>query len=198
MKIVGIVCFLMIFLANSVFAVAPLNQNSIKQAQLYGSSQAKTELLSFLRPWLSYEENAPQLNESVETAYLYTPFLLIAMDAREKKLHNLPIRPEDGEKIITDYLNTLSFSVKLSGATAAFSKDTVGMIRQNNKIINACSAAIPQQAEQSTIKGKTGYETQAYFYFDEKEMDVTKPVTLIIMTGDKKFHSFYFELTQIK
>lgn len=197
MKILTTLCLLVIFGVNTAFAIAPLNQNLIKQAHLYGSSQARAELNVFLKPWVSYEEKAENLNETSEAAYLYTPFLLIAMDAREKKLHNQLPRLEDSEKIITDYLDTLSFSVNLSGSTANFSSNTTAVLQQKGKIIKSWHEAIPTTAEPAD-KSNTKYEVQAYFYFDERELDLHAPVTLLITTGDKKTHRFYFELSQVK
>lgn len=198
MKIVCLLCMMTFGLMSSASAVAVLNQNTIKQAQFYGTSQAKIELAHFLKPWLSYEEKAEQLNENAEIAYLYTPFLLIAMDSREKKLHDVPILLEDTEKIITNYLDTLSFSVKLYGNTETFSADTVAMLKQNGKLIKAWSVAVPNKAEAAYKNSKYKYMVQGYFYFDQKELDLKSPVSLVIMTGDKQRHCFYFELAKIK
>ena len=198
MRILTLVCLLMICLVNTTFAIAPLNETTIKQAQLYGSSQSKSELLFFLKPWLSYEEKAEQLNEKAETAYMYTPFLLIAMDAREKKLHNQPILIEDSENIITNYLGTLSFSVKLYGNTDNFSNNTIALLKQNGNLIKAWSIAVPDKAEAAYNHEKYKYMVQGYFYFNEKELTAKEPVTLVILTGDKKRHSFYFDIDKIK
>ena len=128
MRVFSLALLFVFAVVQTAFAIAPLNVLSIKQAQLYGSSQAKEELFAFLKPWMAYEERAGQLNEEAERAYLFTPFLLIAMDAREKKLHNLPVSLEDSEKIITDYLDTLSFSVKVYGAKQEFSKNSTAVL----------------------------------------------------------------------
>lgn len=198
MRICSLVCLMVIFLVNTAFAIAPLNQSTIKQAQLYGSSQAKAELSAFLKPWLSYEENAEQLNEKAETAYMYTPFLLIAMDAREKKLHNQAILIENAESIITNYLDTLSFSVKLYGNTENFSANTVALIKQNGNLIKAWSVAVPEKPEPSYKNDKYKYMVQSYFYFKQTELSSKEPITLVVMTGDKEHHSFYFEIDKIK
>lgn len=192
------VCLLASCLVNTAFAIAPLTQDTMKQAQLYGSSQANTELFDFLKPWLSYEENAEQLNENAETAHMYTPFLLIAMDAREKRLHNQAILIENCESIITNYLNTLSFSVKLYGNTEDFPVNTVALLKQNGKLIKAWSAAVPQKPEPAYKNDKYKYMVQSYFYFKQNEIDPKEPLTLVIMTGDKGHHRFYFETDKIK
>lgn len=185
-------------LNSSAAAITPLNIESIKQAQLYGTSQAKSDLSNFLKPWLSYEEKAEQLNETAETAYLYTPFLLIATNAREKKLHNQKSSIEDSEQIITDYLDTLSFSVKLFGNKKEFPKNAIGIIKQDEKIIKTWYSAVPDSAEESTWLKNTKFMAQCYFYFNEKELDIKKPVTLVVITADKKERQFYFELDKIK
>lgn len=197
MRILSFALLCMLCLTNTALAIAPINLESIKQAQLYGTSQAKIELQYFLKPWLSYEEKAEQLNETAETAYIYTPFLLIATDAREKKLRGNEVRLEDSEKIITDYLDIMSFSVKLYGEDKSFSQNTTGVIEQNGKTVEAWSNAVPDTAEVSAAqKGK--FNAQCYFYFDEKKLDTAKPITLVITSDDKRKHRFYFELDKVK
>lgn len=198
MRIFSLALIAALCVTNSVSAIAPLNMQSIKQAQLYGTSQAKSDLSYFLKPWLSYEEKADQLNETAETAYLYTPFLLIATDAREKKLHQQAVAIEDSEKVITNYLDTMSFSVKLFGGNENFSKGTTAFIQQGDRVIKAWSSAAPDTAEPSPWRGKDQFTAQCYFYFDEREMDLTKPITLVVTSGDRKQHNFYFELDKVK
>lgn len=198
MRIFSLVLILALCLTSSVSAIAPLNSASIKQAQFYGTSQSKSELSNFLKPWLAYEEKAEQLNETAETAYLYTPFLLIATDAREKALHQKKATLEDAEKLITDYLDIMSFSVKLFGSAKEFSQNTTGVIKQGNKVIKAWSNAVPDMAEPCAWIKDVNFIAQCYFYFNEKDLDVRKPITLVITSGDKKVHRFYFELDKIK
>lgn len=195
MRVFSLALLFVFAVVHTAFAIAPINMLSIRQAQLYGSSQAKEELFSFLKPWMAYEERARKLNEEAERAYLFTPFLLIAMDAREKKLHNLPVALADSEKIITDYLDTLSFSVKVYGAKQEFSKNSTAVLVQGDKTVKAWSNAAPESAEPS---GADKFSAQCYFYFDEKAIDPKAPVTLVVTTGDKWQHKFYFELSTIK
>lgn len=195
MRVFSLALLLVFVVTHTAFAIAPLNLLLIRQAQLYGSSQSGEELFAFLKPWMAYEERASQLNEEAERAYLFTPFLLIAMDARERKLHSRPIMLEDSEKIITDYLDTLSFSVKVYGAKQDFSQNSTAVLVQGDKTVKAWSNAAPEAAEP---RQADKFAAQCYFYFDEKAIDPKKPVTLVVTTGDKWQHKFYFELETIK
>lgn len=198
MKIFTLVLMFLLLCSTQVSAIANLNNATIKQAQLYGVSQSNIELQEFLCPWVSYEENAEQINDSVESAYLYTPFLLIATNAREKTLKKEPVLLSDSEKIITDYLDTLSFSVKVLGDEDGFSKEISAILQQDNKQIKAWYWSLPQHDEKCTWIPGNRYMAQCYFYFDEKALDIEKPVILVITTKKGKLYKFYFDLKKIK
>lgn len=195
MRVFSFALFLLFAVTQTALAIAPIHLLSIRQAQLYGTSQASEALFVFLKPWMAYEERARQLNEEAERAYLFTPFLLIAMDAREKKLHDRPVALQDSEKIITDYLDTLSFSVKVYGAKREFSKDSTAVLVQGDKTVPAWSNSAPDAAESDAADR---FAAQCYFYFDEKAIDPKEPVTLVVTTGDKWQHRFFFELATVK
>ncbi len=199
MKIMGFIFIFLLFVSRSVFAISPMNIAVIEEAQAYGKTQAHAKLEEFLLPWISYEEKTPKLNEYSERAYLYTNFLLIATDAREKSLNGLKPQLEDSEKILTNYNGFLTFSVMLYGAQPNFAQNAVVELKQGTAKIKVQQATIPATAEK-VVKGsdKPTFRSQCYFYFSTKDIVYDKPITLSIVTKDQNNHNFYFDFAHIK
>lgn len=199
MKILSLLFFFTIILTKSAFAIAPLNSLTIEQAELYGISQVKTEPFEFTKPWCAYEEKTTILNESSEHAHLYTSFLLIATEARERAIQKQPaMQIEDTEKIISDYVNLLSFSIQLKGNTSDFCKGTRAFLKQEDSIYPVIYSKIPNNAEKILGESENNYFVQGYVYFDESKVNKEKPVVLIILTDDNREHRFFFDLKKIK
>ena len=195
--ILTILFFLM--LSDTVYAISPITTDVIKEAQLYGQMHMYSQLNDFLQPWISYEEKAERLNETAEHAWLYTPFLLIATDAREKDLNGQKPELLDGNTILNDYAGTLSFSVVIFGTEEKFGRNATVMLKQGKKIIKPYQAAIPLNAEKAPrYLEKSAFRLQCYFYFWDKKVDFDKPMILSIVTGDKKEHHFYFVAANVK
>ncbi|MEG6585985.1 hypothetical protein [Dendrosporobacter sp. 1207_IL3150] len=198
MKVLCWILILFSLFSNNAYAIAPINSGIIKQAQEYGVSHVNDSLITFLQPWISYEERATKLNETSERAYLYTTFLLLATDAREKKANGKVVSISDSEQIITDYSGTLSFSVTLFGKDSSFSRNTTAVLRQGKSKIKAYQITAPNEAEKCDWLNSKLYTAQCYFYFDEREIDISKPVVLSVLAHDKQERKFYFDLGNIK
>lgn len=199
MRILSLLLFLTIILTKSAFAIAPLNSVTIEQAELYGISQFGTDFFDFTKPWCAYEEKATNLNESSEYAHLYTSFLLIAVESRDRAVQKKPpMQIEDTEKIISDYVNLLSFSVRLKGSTSEFCKETRAFLKQEDVIYPVIYSNVPNVAEKVLSESENNYVVQGYVYFDESKVNKEKPIVLIILTNDNREHRFFFDLKKIK
>ncbi|HEY3425644.1 MAG TPA: hypothetical protein VGL27_12670 [Negativicutes bacterium] len=199
MRVIGWVLIMLILSSSSTLAIAPITGEIIKDAQIYGKTQSRSALADFLLPWTAYEENASKLDQTTERAYLYTPYLLIATDAREKSLNKQSVQITDSERILTDYAGTLSFSVTLFSATPFFAKNAIAVLQQDHKVITAYQATIPPEAEKTTWNPNPPFfTTQCYFYFLEKDIIPNKALVLSIVTSNKQEHRFYFDISRIK
>ena len=199
-KIISLTCAFLVLLVSHALAISSINIETINEAQNYGKVKAQHQLEDFLLPWISYEEKAITLNETAEHTYLYTTFLLMATDAREKTLNGQKVSMLDSERILTDYTDILSLSIVLFGEKQNFAQNAKVVLKQNNKVIKAYQVYIPPQAEKYTEndEGQPLYKAQCYAYFLEKNIKLDMPVTVVITTSDKKRHSFYFDLAKIK
>ena len=194
MKIFISILLMMFFTYNQVFAIAPLNEQSITAAQKYGIDNSKINLGLFLKPWLSYEETSSKLDETAETAHIYTSYLLIATDAKEATLKNKKVTLQDSEKVIIDYNDILSFSIKVSGENDIFAQNLVAIIVQGDNVVK--SLKIIPQAVSYNEKNKK-YSAGSFVYFKESSIELGKPIKLIISTSDNNKHCFYFDLAKI-
>jgi len=198
-KIISLTCAFLVLFIGHVFAISVVNIEVVKEAQDYGKNNAQSHLQDFLLPWISYEEKAVTLNETAEHAYLYTSFLLIATDARDKSVQGQGISLLDGEKVMTDYADSLTFSVVLFGDKPDFAQNMSAVLKQDKKAIRAYQMNVPQNAEMISKDSKQPlYKAQCYFYFFEKDIISDIPVTLSLTTSDRKHHHFYFDMEKIK
>lgn len=193
---------LMLFLglwASTAYAIAPMNEEIIIEAQTYGRTSVQQDLQQFLTPWTSYEEKAAKIGESSERAFFYTPYLLIAHDARDKTKANRQIKVADTEKILSDYAGYYTFTAVLFGETATFAEKSSVVIKQENKTIEADDISVSvSEIAPKVAGGKVSYMAKVYVYFQEKLLHSGKPITLIITTTDKQQHSFFFDLPKLK
>lgn len=199
MRISTVIVMLLIICTLPVYAITPINEAVIKDAQTYGMSHSQMDVAEFLAPWTAYEEKAAKITDSAEKAYLYTPYLLIAVDAREKSQAKMPVKIGDSEKILSDYAGYLSFSVTLYGDTPQFADKLAAVIKQGNKDVltrDINSAAAERVANANSNKAL--YMARAYLYFLQHDIEPNKPIMLRVTTGDKQSHSFYFDLAKIK
>jgi hypothetical protein len=191
---------LLFFLSVSLSAnaIALVNKDIIMEAQEYGKKQSQLPLTDFLHPWLVYEEQATVINEMTERAYLYTPFLLLAYDARDKARSKQQVEFAASEKILSDYAGCLAFSIIINGKEENFSDKVQVVIKQDNKIIKPYHAVTNPAVKIPGSPNEAQYTAHFYYYFYDREVAMGKPVTLSVITKDKQERKFYFELSKFK
>ncbi|CUH94204.1 putative secreted protein [Propionispora sp. 2/2-37] len=199
MRIICLALALLLVLSSQVSAISSINLDVIKQAQAYGTSKFQADYSTFLAPWMSFEERAPKLDEFAERAYLYTPFLLIAIDARDKAGRGEKVEIEDSDKTLQDYSGYIIFSAVLFGGDATFVQGATATVKQDKKIIKVAQSTIPAEAVKTAGPGGNSlYMSQCYFYFKEKDIFMDSPGMLVVSTQDKREHRFYFNIPQIR
>lgn len=189
-----------VLFCGQIFAFAPANADVISGAQEYGQNQAELPLAEFLGPWTVFEERAVRLDKMTERATLYTPFLLVAADARDKLLGRRNVSLTDGEKVLTDYSGYLVFAATVFGSEPTFAEKGAAVLKQGGKIVKARLYSVPFAAEKtawSTEKSPV-FAVQCYVYFFAKDINLDKPVTLQITVNDKRRYRYYFDLSQFR
>lgn len=190
--------FILLSVPFSTSAISLVNRDVILEAQEYGIKCKQLPLTDFLNPWLVYEEQAAILNEKTERAYLYTPFLLLATDAREKARSKQPVHLADSEKVLADYAGCLVFSITINGNTDSFSNGVQLFINQDKKKIKPYHAVINSPVKTPWLPNEPQFTTHTYFYFNDKDLVLSKPITLVLTTKDKHERRFFFDLSKFK
>ncbi|WP_425061050.1 hypothetical protein SCACP_18170 [Sporomusa carbonis] len=179
-------------------AISLVNKEVILEAQNYGVKRKQLALTDFLTPWLAYEEKAPVLNETTERAYVYTPFLLIANDARDKARSKQPVQLADSEKILADYAGCLVFSIIINGDNQNFADNIQVMIKQDKKVIKPYHAVTNPPVQTPWFPNEPQFAAHSYFYFADKDIALDKAIMLVVTAKDKRERRFYFDLTNFK
>ncbi|MDR3564863.1 MAG: hypothetical protein P4N59_25990 [Negativicutes bacterium] len=198
---VGLLVILFL-LWGSVQAVAmtPINADVIAQAQEYGKTRTDRSLTEFFQPWTVYEEKADKLDETGERAFVYTPFLLIAADARDKTLNSQTVRLSDAEQVLTEYNGYLIFGVIVFGNEADFAAKMVASLMQGGKSVRPQSMYQPPEVEKAAWSSSQTPVSSARWllYFKMKDLAVDKPLVLQINQNGKPDRRFFFDLAGIR
>ena len=192
---------LLLVLTSPCVAIEPSTAATFKKAQEYGVLKANVPYQEFAESWMVYEENAQALNDTAERAYVFTPFLLVANDARGKSINGEKIVLTDSEKVLKDYAGCMVFSAIFFGDTPDFMKDMTCTLQQGGKytIIKAYHISVPAQALAAPWYPKSPqYMGQCYFYYKEKDIKLDNPAILTVHTVDNMDHRFYFDLAKIR
>lgn len=197
--LITVLMVLLVLWVPSAYAIAPVNEDMIKEAQDYGRDTMQLELKEFVAPWTAYEEKAVTIGDGTERAFFYTPYLLIAHHARDRAKGNQSVKIVDTEQILSDYAGYYSFTVVLYGETSTFMEKARVTIKQDKKTIEAAdlTVTVPEAITVTTSK-KPAYSAKAYIYFQERDIRYGKPITLVLFTGDKRSRSFYFDVAKLK
>ena len=200
MRVICLVVVLLLCCAVPVAAVAPVNADSIAEAQEYGKLRADRPMDEFFQPWTVYEEKCEKLDETSERAFVFTPFLLLAADARDKTLNSQPVSVSDAEKILTDYNGFVIFGAIIFGSEPDFADKLTVTVRQDKKTVKEQMDTRPAKAEKAAWSSaqKPVYVCQAYFYFKSKDIANDKPVVLQISGSGKLERRFSFDLAKYK
>ena len=189
------VCVLFM-LANQVFAMSPISTLVIKEAQEYGHRQAFETYARFMRPWTAFEEKAQNLSEMTEHAHIFTPYVLVAADARQKVLRSEPILVENSEKALAQYDGYLVFSVNLYTHDPSALAKLTAKLKQDKHIIPAYYIS-PSSKNERNVNGKPLTNGQFYLYFVDKAIQRNQPLTLLVTDGANQTRSFFFDLGKV-
>ena len=205
---ISVLMLLLFFWVSPANAVAPVNGEMIEDARTYGFTKKLMDINEFLSPWTAYEEKAVKISAATDRAVCYTPFLLIANDAREKANINKPVNLTDIEKLLADYAGYYTFTVILQGSTADFAEKSAVVIVQDKKTIAAYDIAVTAAEAVHVPAGeKPQYRARMYIYFLAKDIAANQPIVLKVTTSgkdgkdskdSKESYSFYFDLAKIK
>ncbi|KYZ77219.1 hypothetical protein AXX12_03540 [Anaerosporomusa subterranea] len=196
MKKIVVCVFLLLLIASQTLAMSPVNTFIIRDAQEYGRRLAFENYSSFMTPWTAFEEKAQRLSEFTEQAQIFTPYILVAANAREKALSNQPILLENSEKALAQYNGYLVFSITIH------SQDPSAPVKLNAKLVQDKQTLTayyisPPTYSQYNVNGKILASAQFYLYFVDKTLLRNRPVLLLLTDDTKHNRSFFFDLEKV-
>lgn len=181
-------------------AMALINANAIREAQEYGRAHAHLEFQQFLQPWRGTQAKAAVAGLE-EQAYLYTPFLVIAADARERTLNGqAALTLADSEQALSDYNGTLSVSIVVFGATdGSFKQQPKISLQQEKRSVKPYRIVWPESGlPQVSLHGKSYLKAHCYAYFSQQDVKEAESAQLVLLAADGREHSFSFDLLRMK
>lgn len=188
---------MLFFQGVTVEALALIDGRSILEAQAYGQKNAGLSLADFLRPWSTtvLKKDGPR-----ETAYLYTPYLAIAADARTRSLAGSSIALSDSENALADYNGTVSFSLVLYGSPGSLfqQKPKISAYVGKRGIMPYRIVWPEANMVQVEIEGRHYLTANCYVYFSDDEFRGNEMITLIAITADGVEHHFKFDLAKLQ
>ena len=141
-KVLLLLCFVLLF-SNDVSAYTQMNDQAIERAQEYGIMNYQKDIHDFAKAWVTYEEQSKSLDTSGERAYVYTPYYLVAINARERLLAGQPINPEDGRIVINAFKGALPINIVLHLENVENIKDDlIAILQQKNSSVEAYAVEI--------------------------------------------------------
>lgn len=198
MKSIVISLVLLLLSSSLCSAIAPVNDNTINEAQIYGKNNIASTFNDFIAPWTAYEENAQKLDAHTEYANVYTPFLLVAANAREKSLTGQTVKFDDSLRVLQPYSGYLTFRVVLFGTTPYFSESIKCVLKTNHKTIDFYQSSHTEITKTPWYPNPPLYTSKHYFYFLDDDIDLSTSAALMLTTIDKREHKFYFNLRNIR
>jgi hypothetical protein len=194
---IWVFALIMAFLSPQlVFSVYSMDRKTIAEAQEYGIKSISKSESEFYYSWLSFEEQAEIIDETTEYAHFYTPFLLVASEARIKALRKEPVEIISGEKVVDDYKGYFVFTAVLKGETPDFASKAKANLRQDK--LNRSGEITASNVQKYEKNGKTYYMATFYFYFKSDKYSLTKPAFLNISMKNKQERRFYFDFGKLK
>ena len=135
MNKVAISVFFLWLMVNQAFAMSPVDTLIIQEAQEYGRRFALDNYTAFMAPWTAFEEKSQKLDNATEHAHIFTPYLLVAANARETVLRGQPILLENSEKALAQYDGYLVFSVTIHAQdSSTLAKLTASLSQEKHSI----------------------------------------------------------------
>jgi hypothetical protein len=175
----------MLFLGGQAYGFAVMDEGSIVAAQNYGKEMADNHLETFFRPWVAYDAHAGKADITGAKALVFTPYLLIAADSREKIRSGNPVTLKDAEKLLENYQGSLIFRVTRPNSAPNNSDKVSAVIQQGTKTIEA-----------STVN--TNADENYYLYFPKKEIAGDKSLLLKVYVGGQLAWQFNFDVLRIQ
>ncbi len=107
MKIFFVFCCLLLTFCQPTFAMLAISDQMIGGAQEYGRSKVSLPVNELQKPWTVNEALKENIYADTERIIVYTPYLIVAMDAQNKAKAFEEIKLEDSKNLASGYEQAL-------------------------------------------------------------------------------------------
>lgn len=193
MKRVSLVAAFLLFWI-SIASASSSQAVRLESALFYAKDHQDLPFREFLKPWtnldLGKKKNTPD-----EYAYCYTPYLIVAQDARQSLLAKKKLQLAHSEKLWQDYEGFWIFKVYVKDLSHKTPQKVYAQIDQNENVFYPVQSNITID---SSAQNKDGTYIISHFYFEEKAINKNEPLRLTVHTPDYNQHYFYFDPKQLQ
>ena len=179
-------------------AIDKPNKKIIKESQIYGASNYLVDLDDFLKPWASFEGENVIITKNSEVSYLYTPFLLVALDAREKTSKKEKITFEESNNMLKQYNEYFVFNTVFSDYDSDFLNNAKVFIEQGKSIFEISQINVIDKEHYLNKESIDMYKINCYLYFQIEKLSLKEPIKLIIESEKSRTRYFHFNLAEIR
>ena len=196
---------------SQCFALAPMTDDNMMKAIQYGisSKQDKQTLYQLIDPWLIPERNLKNPYRQKESIFVYTPYLLAAIHARDKVEESRVPEPADIRKAIQEYDGITLIGARLNTPVVLQEGEyTVRLVQEKTNMAPYASNYLHhemiskidkkdegkkagqaddgkqltrnEKKEENTAKTEKVTVLEMQFYFDSSQFNPAQPYTVLI------------------
>ena len=206
MKKVGFLAAALLLVSQTAFAMLPLTDGAISQAQVYGLERRNAPLGELVAPWTVYDRKQTNKYGLRERVIVYTPYLTAAVDAQQTGKNGQKPTPEQGLKVAKQYDGVLALGLNISTSVKLEPKSLKVKMYQGTNVfesyyVNLNSAS---QRDMQVVNAQTGalqnanvWDLQYYVYFDLSKIDANRVMVLSVQDEYGGTREFVLNLTKM-
>lgn len=157
-------------LASSVYAMTPISEAMIQDAQSFGVRSKIVEVEQLLSDWCFVDGRRTNRFGKNERIIVYTPYLVAAVDAQLKAKQDEKVELKDGIAKVNEYNGVLSIGAILDASTKLEAEDLTVSLQQGKQTLKPYSVTLVS-ANENTVTVPNAYlvNSKANIYLGEKK-----------------------------
>lgn len=166
MKKIIMLVAIFLFISSNVYAMMTISSETVQEAQNYGKKNKDAAVNVMQKPWTIIEKNSAIKKGAPGKLVIYTPYLVMAMDAQNKEKVGELISLDDGMRLASKYESILVIGAIIDEPTKTAATDLMATIAQEGNIINAYHISLEGAETKEVVTEKTMTAAQAKLLSD--------------------------------
>lgn len=210
MKIFAIVFCLLLTFCQQTFAMLAISDQMIGAAQEYGRSKTSIAANELQKPWTVNEDLRENIYADAESIIIYTPYLIVAMDAQNKAKAFEEIKLEDSKNLAAGYDQALVIGAIIDAPEKLNPANLQVVLLQGDKNLPPYYGELISASSTEKVIEKTAEQnkniTEAQPEADKTALPLDKGKTVQVAVSDKinikmpvwnMQYYFYFDISQV-